>query len=301
MTAEARLGVRLLRPGEPAYPDLLSETPDPPALLYVRGSVPLEGEALAVVGSRRPTHYGRRMARELAGACARAGIPVVSGLARGIDSEAHRAALAAGGRTWAVLGSGLDNIYPPENKGLAEEIVAAGGALLSELPLSGPPLAMNFPRRNRILSGLAWGTVVVEGDLKSGSLITARAAAEQGREVFAVPGPADSPMSEGPHELLRQGARMARRLEDILEELPMLRGQRPPQGVAARLPSAACMYGPATIEQEKILKLLGSQSMTLEEMLQETGWDIPQLVRTLTVMEESGVLKPLPGQSYARA
>ena len=199
----------------------------------------MEGEPLAIVGSRTPTLYGRRMARELAAACAAKGIPVVSGLARGIDSEAHRGALRGGGVTWAVLGSGLDVIYPKGHEPLAEEILARGGALISEAPLGAPPVRANFPRRNRILSGLSWGAVIVEGRLKSGSLITARLAAEQGREVFAVPGPADSPLSEGPHELLRQGAAMARSLEDIIEELPMLFGRDRPSGPPREGPKGA--------------------------------------------------------------
>lgn len=213
---------RVLSGDDPEIPGLLRSIDDRPTTLFMRGRLDSSRPAIAVVGSRRPTEYGRRTARRIAGEAARAGVVVVSGLARGIDAEAHRAALAAGGVTWAVLGSGLDRIYPPEHADLAEEIVSAGGALISEFALGCPPRRENFPRRNRIVSGLCWGAVVVEGARRSGSLITARTAAEQGRAVFAVPGPADSPMSEGPHELLRQGAALACRFEDIVAELPML-------------------------------------------------------------------------------
>lgn len=291
------LGVEVLTPEGGCFPDLLRSIPDPPLALYLRGG-PLAGDALGIVGSRRPTPYGRRMARELAAGCARAGIVVVSGLARGIDGEAHRAALEAGGRTWAVIGSGLDRMYPPEHEELAESIVSSGGAVLSEVPLGGEPLASNFPRRNRILSGLCWGTVVVEGDIKSGSLVTARLALEQGREVFAVPGPADSPLSFGPHELLRQGARLARGIEDILEDLPML-GPRAPGRPAW---SVAPEPGPGgnTLEQKKILELLGRHALGLEELAAATGWEVPRLLRALSELEAGGLIAPLPGQRYGR-
>jgi DNA protecting protein DprA len=170
------LGVQVLTLGRPGYPELLASIPDPPKVLYVRGRLPAAG-ALALVGSRRPSSYGLRTAKRLSADAARAGIVTVSGMARGIDTEVHRSTMAAQGVTWAVLGSGLDRIYPPENAVLAERIVAQGGALISEVPMSGPPLAANFPRRNRIISGLAWGTVVVEGDGKSGALIPARCSA----------------------------------------------------------------------------------------------------------------------------
>jgi DNA processing protein len=268
--------------GSELYPDLLASIPAPPAELQVRGSLPLSGLGLAIVGSRRPTLYGLRTARELAAACAGFGIPVVSGLARGIDAAAHAACLKAGGITWAVLGSGLDWVYPPEHAELARDIAASGGAVLSEFAAGTPPQAGNFPRRNRIISGLALGVVVVEGDLKSGALITAKAALEQGREVFAVPGPVDSPMSEGPHELLRQGACLLRRLEDALEALPQLGGAE------------------GSEEQGKIIELLGPHALSLDDLAGATGWGTPRLLRALGELELRDRVRTLPGQRYAR-
>jgi DNA processing protein len=211
-------------------------------------------------------------------------------LARGIDTEAHRAALEAKGRTWAVLGSGLGRIYPPENEPLAREIVSSGGCVLTEHPLRTPPLGANFPRRNRIVSGLCWGTLVVEGTGRSGSLITARLACEQGRQVFAVPGPADSPLSEAPHRLIREGAKLAASMQDVWEELPP--GARP-QAEAPVRPST-------TPQEDKILELLGPDSRTLEELVSAAGLDLPCLSAILFEMELKGLLGPMPGQRYAK-
>ncbi|MFA5138661.1 MAG: DNA-processing protein DprA [Elusimicrobiota bacterium] len=283
-----------LEAASPLFPELLRDIPGPPDLLYVRGTLPSRAASVAVVGSRKPTPYGRRMARLLASGLARAGVAVVSGLARGIDTEAHRAALGAGGVTWAVLGSGLDNVYPPENKALADEIAAGGGALVSEFRPDGPPLAANFPRRNRIIAGLSAAVVVVEGDLRSGALITARLAAEAGREVFAVPGPADSALSLGPNELLRNGAAMARSVEDILEGLPALPGPRPPEGI----PEGSAPR--VSTDEGTILELLGGHTMDFDELIESTGWELPRLVRALSGLEGTGLLTALPGQNYAR-
>src|SRR5581483_4699983 len=201
------VGVRAITLQEDAYPASLRTIGDPPPVLFLRGDlVPADEWAVAIVGTRRATSYGRQVAEQLGGALAQAGVTVVSGLARGIDGCAHRAALAAGGRTIAVLGHGLDTVYPPEHARLAEEI-AASGALVSEFPLGTRPDAPNFPRRNRILAGLARATVVVEAGLNSGALITADCALEQGREVFAVPGSILSPSSKGTNALIKDGAR----------------------------------------------------------------------------------------------
>ncbi|MFH2203769.1 MAG: DNA-processing protein DprA [Elusimicrobiota bacterium] len=289
--------MRQLRRDCARYPALLQTIPDPPETLYVRGELDAGAPTLTMVGTRRPTAYGRRITRRLASELSRAGVVIVSGLARGIDTEAHRAALRAGGRTWAVLGSGLDRVYPAENKALADEIVAAGGALLGEIAPGGPPLAHNFPRRNRILSGLSWGTVVVEGGRRSGTAITARAAIEQGREVFAVPGPADSPMSEGPHHLLRQGACLVRESGDILAEIPAFSGLRPVRSGAVPPPNAVCY----TLEGKKILQLLGSGEMSLEELLFRTSWELPRMAHALTNLESQGIISALPGQRYGRS
>jgi DNA processing protein len=201
------------------YPALLRNITDPPPVLYVDGELePVDVQAVAIVGSRHATLYGIRTARMLAEELSRLGFTIVSGMARGIDRAAHEGALAAGGRTLAVLGCGLDVDYPPGHTQL-RALVAVAGALLTEFPLGSPPLAAHFPRRNRILSGLSLGVVVVEAAEGSGSLITAKLAADQGREVFAVPGPIDAPTSRGTHGLLKQGAKLTETVDDILEEL----------------------------------------------------------------------------------
>ncbi|MBI5624541.1 MAG: DNA-protecting protein DprA [Elusimicrobia bacterium] len=288
---------------------MLRAIPDPPEALYWRGLLPRTALAVAFVGSRRPTGYGRRMARSLAGAAARAGLVVVSGLARGIDSEAHEAALAAGGTTWAVLGSGLDRVYPPENAGLAERIERSGGCLLSEFAPGTPPLAGHFPRRNRVIAGLCWAVVVVEGRLKSGSLITARLAANQGRAVLAVPGPADSSLSEAPHLLIQEGARAMTRLEDLIEELPPICGARwarqgslagPGGGLEEEHPSDGKPGQVEGGERGRILDIIGHSGATLDEIVSEAGLDLPRISHIIFQLELEGLVAALDGQRYAR-
>ncbi len=212
-------GVTMLLQSDDDFPDVLRELPDCPAMLFVKGRIePIDRLAVAVVGSRRSTAYGRRMAEKLSASLARSGMTVVSGLARGIDEAAHRGALAGGGRTLAVLANGLSKIYPPEMESLAAEIVKHG-ALISEMPMGHPPLAELFIRRNRIISGLSLGVIVVEAALRSGSLSTARHAMEQNRDIFAVPGPADSLTSQGCHRLIRDGAKLVETVDDVIEEL----------------------------------------------------------------------------------
>ncbi|MBI4422494.1 MAG: DNA-protecting protein DprA [Elusimicrobia bacterium] len=310
-----RAGIGVWTPGTEGYPELLASAPDAPGVLYVRGRLEAR-PAIALVGSRRPTPYGRRVARVLAAGAAARGLVVVSGLARGIDTEAHLASLEAGGATWAVLGSGLGRVYPPENRVLAERIASRGGAVVTEVPLSGPPLAPNFPRRNRIISALAWATIVVEGDLKSGALITARFALDQGREVGAVPGPVDSPMSEGPLRLIRDGAWPVGCIEDVLERLPAgVRAglSRPPaegpplreRGFPYKLQAEAAprpdflnsgRIGP---ERQKVVDLIGWGEKALEELVGEAGMPVAALSRLLAELEIDGVLESLPGQRYA--
>lgn len=292
----ARLGVRILSRQDAEYPDLLKSIPDAPLLLYVLGKISFGAETvgpLAFVGSRRPTPYGRRMARTLAGEAAAGGAVIVSGMARGIDTEAHQAALRAGGTTWAVWGSGLNRPYPSENAGLAREIAERGGCCLSELPLSTPPESRHFPRRNRIVSGLSWATVVVEGEIHSGSLITARLAADQGRAIFAVPGPADSRLSDAPHLLIGEGAKMARTVKDIWEELPEGARPRPvpPRGEPGR--------GLAQ-EHLKILELLGSEAVSLERLSRDAAMPMTSLSRVLVEMELEDLIIPVEGQRYAK-
>jgi DNA processing protein len=214
-----RAGARVLTWLDEDYPPRLATIPDPPPVLYVRGTLLAQDErAVAVVGTRRPTYYGRSLAGRLCEAFAGAGVCVVSGLARGIDTQAHRGALGAGGRTLAVLGHGPDILYPPENGRLAGQIAGAG-ALLTEYPPGTGPEAQNFPPRNRIISGLVAGVLVVEAGTQSGALITCRYAADQGRDVFAVPGPVTSPASDGCHRLIQDGAKLVREAADVLDEL----------------------------------------------------------------------------------
>ncbi|MBI4346809.1 MAG: DNA-protecting protein DprA [Elusimicrobia bacterium] len=290
-----------LKRGEPSYPELLASIPDAPASLYVRGRLDAL-PAVAIVGSRRPTAYGRRAARTLAADAARAGLAVVSGLARGIDTEAHEAALAAGGVTWAVLGSGLDRVYPPENRGLAGRIISRG-AVLSEFEPGEGPEAWRFPRRNRIISGLAWVTVVVEGLITSGSLITAKLALDQGREVGAVPGPIDSPMSQGPLYLLESGAFPVRCFSDVLARLPSglsLECHGPVK--EGGLDAAGISHYKEDVggTRQKILELLGSGEIAFDELVKQAALDGPALLRLLAELEIDGLVESLPGQNYAR-
>jgi len=250
-------GVSILPFEGPGYPAALGNLYDPPLVLYVRGALE-ERDLLGigVVGSRQATPYGLRQAGRFGGELASMGVTVVSGLARGIDTEAHHGALRAkGGRTLAVLGSGVCSIYPPENRGLSRRI-AERGALLSEFPLRAGPIPENFPRRNRLISGLSLGILVVEAGEKSGALITADWAMEQGREVFALPGSVENPMSRGAHLLIRQGAKLAETAADVLEELP---------AIAPLLRSVSSAAGVSPIERA-VLRELGSRTRTAESI-----------------------------------
>jgi DNA processing protein len=292
-------GVRLIAREMPEYPASLAEIHDPPALLYVKGAFDeRDGLAVAVVGSRHCTPYGLRIAERLGASLARVGLTVVSGLARGIDAAAHRGALRAGGRTIAVLANGLAEVYPPEHEDLARE-VAASGAVVSETPMRQQPLAGLFPQRNRIISGLSLGVVVVEATPKSGSLSTAAHAMEQNREVFAVPGPVDSLSSVGCHRLIRDGARLVETVDDILEELgPRVRGMVAiPEEVAA--PRAAEL---ALSEQERsILARLGTEPVGVDQLIGETRLAASQVMATLSVLEMRRLVRRLPGQLFVRA
>lgn len=283
---------RLLVRGGPGFPPSLQDIPDSPHLLYLRGTLlPSDARAVALVGSRQLTSYGRRMAERLATDLVRAGFTVVSGLARGIDGIAHRAALDAGGRTVAVLAGGFYKIYPPEHTELAREVEAVG-ALLTEAAMRMQPLAGMFPARNRLISGLARGVVVVEAAAKSGALITARHAAEQGRPVFAVPGPLDSLASAGAHHLVRQGAILIRGVEDILEELEGVKSNVQP----ARSPPVADLD-----ETElRLSAFLQERPRHVDEMAQQLGFSVPQLAGVLYTLEMKKVIRRLPGNQYER-
>ena len=293
------LGVSTVARGRPGYPPPLDEIPDPPCLLYARGRYePCDQIAVALVGSRRCTPYGLRVAERLAASLARVGITVVSGLARGIDAAAHRAAVRAGGRTIAVLANGLAQVYPPEHDDLAREI-AASGAVLSEMPLRQSPLSGLFPQRNRIISGLCVGVVVVEATPRSGSLSTAKHATEQNREVFAVPGPVDSLSSQGCHRLIRDGARLVETVDDILEELgPLVREVRAtPESPAVRHPAELTL---SDLERS-LLNHLGDRATAVDELIGKTGLTASQVMATLSVLEVRRLVRRLPGHQFVRA
>ncbi|HOG08010.1 MAG: DNA-processing protein DprA [Syntrophales bacterium] len=290
------------------YPRRLLNIYDFPPLLYVRGTLSNEDIPIAVVGSRQASPYGRFTTERLCRELALRGITVVSGMARGIDSAAHSGALAGRGRTIAVLGSGPDVIYPPENESLYRKI-AASGAVISEYPFGTPPNAANFPARNRIISGLSLGVVVVEAGMKSGSLITARIALEQGREVFAVPGAIDSSGSRGTHRLLKEGAKLIEGVDDILEEiLPQLQraGIVPPaaQPSPDAIPDAATSDGAAMeslSERERIVfSALSAIPVDANALVHATGLTVQEIITALLQLELNGLVRQMPGNRYLR-
>jgi len=288
-------GITLVCYSAASYPARLRTIADPPPLLYVKGELKsVDDNAVAVVGSRSASDYGRRVAHDLARGLARAGFTVVSGMARGIDGMAHEAALNAGGRTIAVLGSGVERTYPPEHGKLYQRI-SAQGALVSELPIGTRPMAFNFPARNRLISGMSLGVVVVEATEKSGSLITASLAVEQGREVFAVPGEIGSSRSRGAHRLIRQGAKLVETVDDILEEIaPQLLARR---GAAKATPLALPQNSSA--EARKIFSLLQDASLQVDEVIERSGLAAPRVLQILLELELQGYVRQLPGKRYA--
>jgi DNA processing protein len=289
-------GVHVRFLGRPEYPAPLALTPLPPHVLYVKGALEARDErAIAIVGSRSCTSYGRRLAERLAHDLARAGWTVVSGLARGIDGCAHRGALQAQGRTLAVLAGGLSRIYPPEHAELAAQ-VAAAGALVSEAAMRMEPLAGMFPARNRIISGLCRGVIVVEAHEKSGALITARHAAEQGREVFAVPGPVDSAASAGSLWLLRTGAKLVRSADDVLEDLQALPGLLLAEPDA---PTAPTLPPDLDEVQQRIWQYL-EERRTVDELTRHLQLPSGEVTRQLMLLELRKVIRRLPGNWYER-
>jgi DNA processing protein len=292
--ALAAAGATLVAWSAGEYPARLREIADPPLALAVRGTL-LEADAgaIAVVGARRASEYGRRMAAELATGLAEAGVTVVSGLAAGIDAAAHRAALAAGGRTVAVLGTGIDRVYPSWHADLADAI-ARQGALVSEFPCGAAPLAFHFPRRNRVISGLASGTVVVEAAEQSGSLITARAALEQGREVFAVPGPAGPAAHRGAHRLIQQGAKLVTSVEDILAELPPVLAAR---RTTVRAAAAEAALTPA---ERRVFATIRLEDRHVDEVIHEAAAPAGAVLEILLALELRGLVQQLPGKRFRR-
>ena len=321
--------VRVILPGDAEYPARLAAIPDPPPLVYLRGELtPADANAVAVVGSRACTAYGKRMAERIAAGLAAAGWTVVSGLARGIDGAAHRGALQAGGRTVAVLAGGLASIYPPEHADLAERVVGQG-ALVSETPMTVDPQPGMFPARNRIISGLARAVVVVEANARSGALITARHALEQGREVFAVPGPVDSPASAGCLLLIRNGARLVRSADDVLEDLKGIAAAEYPsrgtgdrsretgdreQETAGKQPGIsdagselAPVSGPPAPElppdldptYRRVWDALAGRRHA-DELARELGMPVARLSAVLMGLEMRRLVRRLPGNFYER-
>jgi DNA processing protein len=290
----ARHNVTLLVFNTPEYPTALATIASPPPLLYMRGScAPRDAKSVAIVGSRRSTTNGKRVAERLAAELAGAGYTIVSGLARGIDAAAHRGALQAGGRTLAVLAGGLSRIYPPEHAELADHVETAG-ALLSEAAMDQEPLPNMFPARNRIISGLARAVVLVEAAERSGALITAGHAAQQGRPVFAVPGPVDGEVSAGTNALIRQGAILCRNARDVLEELDGLAGM---QDLSSSTTPPLPVLNPV---EQRLWDFLATEPRNLDDIGQELGLTVPKLTAILLTLEMKKIVRRLPGNRYER-
>lgn len=279
---------------DPEFPPLLKKIYDPPVVLFVKGELRPEDEmAMAVVGTRTPTEYGKIVTERLTAALVGHRMTIVSGLARGVDTVAHQTAVKSGGRTIAVLGSGLDIIYPPENRRLAQEI-SQHGAVISEFFFGAKPDAVNFPRRNRIISGLTFGTVVVEAGESSGALITAQAALEQGREVFAVPGSIFSPKSLGPNRLIQEGAKLTMTVDDILGELPQ----------QYDMFSKSSIVAPPAIQlnenEQKIMALLSHEPMHIDLLARQASFPTSLLLAVLLDLEFKNAIKQLPGKFFVK-
>jgi len=289
-----RAGIEIVTLKDSKYPKLLKEIYDSPALLYVKGDLlRLEDEfCLAVVGTRKLSSYGRQVTSVITRDLAQAGLSITSGLALGIDALAHKAALEAQGKTIAVLGCGLDRVYPVANQKLAQDMLTKRGAIVSEFPLGTPPLKHHFPFRNRIISGLSLGVLVIEAAEISGALITARSALEQNREVFAVPGNIYSPTSVGPNNLIKMGAKLVTSAQDILEELNLTKAY---QFIETK------KIVPDTKEEAKILEALGSEPIHIDDLVKATELPTSTVSSTLTMMEMKGKVKNLGGMQYVIA
>ena len=289
--------IQVLTRSADAYPRLLREIPDPPGILFFQGTLKAaDALAIAVVGSRNATRYGVTQAQRIATGLAQAGITVVAGLARGIDAAAHRAAIAAGGRTLAVMGGGVLKMYPPEHAELAGEI-REQGCLISEMPPNYVATRHAFPRRNRIISGLTLGTLVVEAAERSGALITARQAMEQNRDVFAIPGPVDSRNAKGCHALLRDGAVLVESVDDILDALgPLAEENKREDGRAIRHPAELQLNSNET----SVLQAIGSEPTLIDQIVQQTELPTQRVLSTLSVLEVRKLISRLPGGCVAR-
>lgn len=287
------LGVRLLLLPDPDYPAALRNLSDAPLVLYVRGElIPQDALSLAVVGTRRASRYGRDVAEHLSMVLARHDVTIVSGLASGVDAAAHAGALKAGGRTIAILGNGIDRVYPQEHSEMAEHIYA-NGALITEFPIGMPPMAGNFPRRNRLLSGMALGVLVVEAPENSGALITAEAALEQGKDVFAVPNNIFNPMGTGANRLIQEGAKLVMQAQDILEDLNITYEQHSTQRQASAIV-------PEDPNEARVFAQLDHEPLHVDEITRLSGLDAPTVAATLTVLELKGLAQNCGAMQYCR-
>jgi DNA processing protein len=303
-----KLGVWLVHMEDPRYPPVLKQIYDPPPVLYIKGTLSREHNlGVAIVGSRRCSLYGQEQASRLAHLLAAAGFTIISGMARGIDTAAHTGALAAEGRTLAVQGCGLARIFPPENAKLFE-LISASGACISELPLQTEPLAENFPPRNRIIAGLSLGTIIIEAGLRSGALITAKAALESNREVMAVPGKIDSPLSQGSHYLIKQGAKLIESVEDVMEALGYI-GEQLKEYAALTANEAterveAPLFETAKLNlkgnEKTIYDALGKEPLHIDQLIADTNLPAGTVNAAVVSLRLKGLIKQLPGNLFAK-
>jgi DNA processing protein len=299
LSLAGKLKLNILTASSAAYPQNLKFINDPPIVIYIKGlMLPRDNLAIAMVGSRRASFYGLTCAGKFAEELAASGFTVISGMARGIDTAAHKGALKAGGRTIAVIGSGLQNIYPRENRELSEQI-ASNGAMISEFPLNAEPLKQNFPRRNRVISGMSLGVLVVEACQNSGALITADFALEQSRDVFAIPGKIDAPGSLGTNELIDQGAKLVSRVEDILEEMPFYPlADKPSPDLFEKEPQEPRQGLSCT--EELLYNIIATQASSIEEIVQKTKKAPGEIFKALLGLELKKKIKQTPGRLFER-
>jgi DNA processing protein len=287
-------GARVLIPTDEEYPEALRTIHDPPVALYVWGRLTeRDRHAIGIVGTRKPSHYATDCAKKIGYQIAYAGLTVFSGLARGIDTAAHPGALAAKGRTVAVLGGGLNRLYPPQNIDLAKKIAAGNGAVLSEFPMDTSPDKQTFPMRNRIVAGCSFGLLVVEAGLNSGALITANQAADQGRTIYAIPGRIDNPVALGSNKLIQQGAKLIQSAQDILDDLGMLFAEQPEL-------SAPATPADLTDDERTLLQALGGDETHIDTIASRSGLPIPTVASTLLALEMRRLVKQLPGSRFVR-
>jgi len=285
-------GVKILTLTDPEYPRLLSEIHDPPIILYVRGELP-RASTIGVVGTRKPSHYATECAKKLSYQLAYTGLTIASGLARGIDTAAHQAALAAKGQTIAVLGSGLNYLYPPENTELADKIAAGSGAVVSEFPMDTKADRQTFPMRNRIITGLSSGLLVVEAGVTSGSLISATQAGEQGRSIYAVPGRISDPKAQGTNRLIQQGAKLVMSAQDILDDLGLLFPTQPELSPPPSVPNLSPL-------EEAVRDAIGDDETAFDDIITKCGLPTPQVSSTLLALEMRKLVKQLPGSRFVK-